>query len=83
MIKAIFNKICAKFYCKLTELKSVKYRLKGYKQIVVFNDTEINMLKLKVLPLYNYLESYNRRNSVYTLFYTITLTVLIIFLFGH
>lgn len=78
MIKEIINIAYNKFCCKLSKLGNLKYRLKGYNRLMSVGDAEANLLKLKVLPIYNYLESYNRRNGFYTFIYSIILVVSIV-----
>ncbi len=78
MFRKIIKIAYIKFYCHLSELRVIKYKLKGYSQIVSFGDAEANLLKTKVLPIYNYLDSYNRINGFYTFIYSIILVAILV-----
>ena len=75
MIKEIINIAYSNFCLILSRLDKFKYRSKSYNTLVFFRNTETDIHKLKLLPIYNNLEFYKKRSGFYTFVYSVILAV--------
>ena len=78
MFRNLINKFICNIFQYKSEIKNFKYRLKGYRYLISFGDVESEVLKLKVLPIYSYLEMHRRRNAFYSFLYSLILVASVV-----
>jgi len=78
MLSDLINKFICNILQYKSEIKNYKYRLKGYHHLISFEDGESEVLKLKVLPIYNYLNMHKSRNAFYSLLYSLILVASVV-----